>query len=485
MRLSAQTFIISLASLLTSSTVIVSAMILSHTLTQKEYGTYKQIWLVFNSISPFIVMGVNGAINYFISKGQGEDEKTILFMANFLISILAIIASSTMYFGAQQIAALLNNPGIEPYLKTFAFYPFFYLSIGFKYVYFVAKKKALLSGISSITTSLIILVSSIVPVLLYGDIGIVFKWIVTGVAIEWLLYVLAFLYHYRHDSITITKEKVNAFIQYFFSLGVTSLIATYSSFVDKYFIVSYYSVEKYAVFNNGAVHIPISSILLHSSMLVLFPRLVSLNEEGKYESMINLWNHVCKKLSLVIFPAFVFLYIFAPEVIQTMFSSKYIESADIFRLYLLTFVFRFTQYSTFLLVFGDLKWHLYLAALSFTLNVLFNYIFIENFGFLGPAYSTVLVNFIYILLLLGRSAKLLKTTFFNVLPFKGLILNLSIALGVGALTYAVMRMGLSIQNDLLLLISAFVFYSVIYLVITVLFKLLTLEDIFIFKKPKI
>lgn len=484
MRLSAQTFIISVASMLTSSTVILSAMVLSHTLTKAQYGTYKQIWLIFNSISPFIVMGVNGAINYFISKGNREEEKTIVFLANFIISIFSVIAGLALYFGAKQVAALLDNPELEPYLKTFAFYPLFYLSTGFKYVLFVAKKKAIYSAISTIVTSIIMLVSSIVPVLIYGDIAIVFKWIVVGIGCEWLFYILAFNYHYRNDTIKIEKEKVVAFLQYFFSLGVTSLIATYSSFIDKYFIVSYYSVEKYAIFNNGAVHIPISSVVLHSSMLVLFPRLVSLREEGRYESMVSLWNHACKKLSLIIFPAFIFLLIFANELIQTMFSEKYIESAQIFRIYLFAFVFRFTQYSTFLLVFGDLKWHLYLAATSFILNALFNFIFIEQFGFLGPAYGTIIVNLIYIILLLGRSSKLLKTSIFNTLPFKDLALNLTIATLVGIFTSYIIRSFTSFQTDLMTLISAFILYSVVYLGVTTSLKILTLEDVMIFRKPK-
>ena len=192
MRLSGQAFIFSASTFITNIIGILSAIILSRLLQQEDYGSFKQLWLVFNTITPLVVLGINNSMIFFTPKWGEEYEKSLLFMANSLISILAIIAGLILYFCADPVAQFLNNPKLIPFLKVFAFYPLFYLSISFKNIFLLARGKIFLSSISTLISSILLIVCSTLPVILYNDLLITIKWIVYRAAIQYFFYIILY-----------------------------------------------------------------------------------------------------------------------------------------------------------------------------------------------------------------------------------------------------------------------------------------------------
>src|SRR2546423_5679659 len=55
-----------------------SAMALARLLSHEQYGTYQQVWLVFNTVLPFVLFGLPSSVTYFVPQVDERDRKMIV-----------------------------------------------------------------------------------------------------------------------------------------------------------------------------------------------------------------------------------------------------------------------------------------------------------------------------------------------------------------------------------------------------------------------
>ena len=130
------------------------------------------------------------------------------------------------------------------------------------------------------------------------------------------------------------------------------MVGAFSRQIDKLIISGYFTSREYAIYANGAMELPLARILNAAVMSVLMPELVVLYNRGEYQKMLALWHRSIRKVSLIILPVMVFLFIFAREFLVLLYSEKYLESAGIFQIYLLTLPIRVTTFGSVLLAAG-------------------------------------------------------------------------------------------------------------------------------------
>ncbi len=111
---------------------VVSAAILSRYFEKKEYGTYRQILYVYNTMLVVFTAGLPRAFSYFLPRfnlAQGKDIvwkiSKVLFLAGFTFSI-------ALFFLSGPIACVLRNNELAIGLKYFSPMPMLLLpTMGF------------------------------------------------------------------------------------------------------------------------------------------------------------------------------------------------------------------------------------------------------------------------------------------------------------------------------------------------------------------
>lgn len=415
--LSYQTFLLAFAKSLDVFTLTVLGMILSRVLSMEDYGTYRQVWLLYFSFIPLFTLGITTSINFFVPRFEPERQKTFIFQSYISLFILGLLFAIFLYFGAVFFGAKFNNPALAQVIKIFALVPLLTMPTSYYHNLYICLKKAVIAaGILTCATlarfSVICLTIYVAP-----SLENIFKMLLVYYVLEFIS--LSFLIFRPFFSVPLKLGHQNLLEQMRFTvpIGLSSLVGTFNKQIDKLVISGYFSAREFAIYANGATELPIARVLNAAVMSVLMPELVVLYRKGKLKQLLELWHRSICKVSLIILPIMVFLFIFSRECLLLLYSQKYLESNGIFQIYLLTLPPRVTTFGSVLLAAGlsnvIMIYSVYTVFISVTLNILLIWLF----GVWGAALATVLGIYFMVFIQLRKICDVLQCTYKQVYPW--------------------------------------------------------------------
>ena len=118
---------VAIGSFVSFSFAIVSSMILSRYFDKEEYGTYKQVLYVYNSLLTIFTLGLPKAFSYFLPRSPLNEAKSLIRKITNLFFFLGGILSILLFITSGFIADFLRNPELEVALKVFSPVPFLLL----------------------------------------------------------------------------------------------------------------------------------------------------------------------------------------------------------------------------------------------------------------------------------------------------------------------------------------------------------------------
>lgn len=436
MKLAFRTIIVAIGQLATSMERIIVVIILSRTLSTFDYGTYQQVWLFYLLVLPLFTLGLPGSILYFIPRAQPHRRKTVVFQTLFLLEIVGILFSLATLFTAPLVARQFNNPELVRYLRIFSIYPLLAVPPKLITLLMVAEEKpvhsAVISGLAMIKTIVFLTLPSII------GLPLVYTFYFANVgAFLFLIGTLAYVGRiYSGQRIQWDPALLRHQLAYSIPLGLASVLGVISKQLNKTVVSSTFSPKVYAVYVNGAFEIPFIGLLTGSLMAVLVPEFVKRLKQGETGTSVwSLWNTATTKTALLLFPIAVLLFVFASEFMVVMFSAKYVNSASIFQIYLALAVLRITQYGALLQALGRTRLILYTSIFGLLVNLGLSVVLIQVLGLSGPAWANVITTYIWAFSYLLIICRLLKISFWRVLPWKELARIILIAIASGLIVW--------------------------------------------------
>ena len=106
---SRQAFWVALGSFFSFSFAIISSMILSRYFDKNEYGTYKQVLYVYNTLLIVFTLGVPKAFSFFLPRVGLVEGKSLINKIILLLFFLGIIFYSCLFFSVEFLSGVLNN----------------------------------------------------------------------------------------------------------------------------------------------------------------------------------------------------------------------------------------------------------------------------------------------------------------------------------------------------------------------------------------
>ena len=226
--------------------------------------------------------------------------------------------------------------------------------------------------------------------------------------------------------------------------------------VDKIFISSFFNTEKFAEYANGAMELPFIGIITGSIMAVLMPEFVKLYDSKNIKAFIKIWDSSIKKVAFIFFPLMCFLFIFSEQFIIIFFSEKYLESVNIFRIYLLQLPCKITILGIILLSMNQTSFVLKSTLLYLAFNILLNFIFINALGIIGPAIATIISLYIISFLQLVYISIKFKIKFSQIFPWGILMKLIVISISSGIIIHLISFKSFTFFNQGLLNNSAII-----------------------------
>ena len=356
---------------------IVSSMILSRYFNKADYGTYKQVMYVYNTLLTIFTLGLPKAFSYFLPRVELGQSKSLIRKITNLFFLLGGAFSLLLFVFSPQIALILKNPDLTKALRIFAIVPFFLLpTMGLDGILATFKQSKFIA-VYHISTNIFKLLCVALPVMVW-DLG--YEQALMGFVISsFITFLLALYLKYlpvRNEG----NEKCDITYKDIFKFSIPLLTASLwgilISSADQFFVSRYFGNEVFAEFSNGSMELPFVGMIVGACATVLSPIFSRLSHEqvDPKKDIYPLWMSVFEKTAKLIYPLVIYCLVFADVVMVVLYGHKYEISSNYFRIKLITNFFTLIAYGPLIINIGKVKYysnvHMFTAIIVVGLELL-------------------------------------------------------------------------------------------------------------------
>ncbi|MFO7660227.1 MAG: oligosaccharide flippase family protein [Candidatus Cloacimonadaceae bacterium] len=459
-----QAGIISAADFLRLFVKTIIGIVLARILTQAEYGTYRQLFMIYTLMAAIFMVGLPQSVYYFLPKSDAETRQKFIRQTVDLFSVLGLVSACLLLIFRDSIALAFNNPELSKILVIYAVYPFFMFLSQLYYSIMIGlqqPKRAAGFIIFSLCFDFVLILGT---ALLTKDLFYITGSIVLSVLIQWIYARFNLRKYTRGSWFDYDKELLRSQFRFALPIGVAAIIGVISAQVDKIIISSHFSPELFAVFAVGATELPFIGIITNSVNAVILPEM---SRKDNVKAISDLYKGAVRKNALILFPLFVFCFVFATQIIELLYSAKYLDSVLYFRIYLFTIPLRIATYGLLFQVFNRTKFIFIISTFTLMLNTALSLILISLYGLKGPAISTVIVTYLTVTAYLILIKTKLRINLTDLFRLNSLFRILSAAALSGFVCYPLQLLRI---NSLWQFVAGFMLFGAAYYLFGRLFK---------------
>ncbi len=336
---------------------LASAAILSRYFSKTDYGTYKQVLYIYNTLLILFSAGLQGAYSYFLPKQPMEEGKDFVLKLIRVFVILGLCFSASLFLLAPAIAGLFKNPALEKGLRIFSVVPvLMFPIIGIEGVYASLRKTYVIAVYTTLTRLLMLVLITMPVLLLKGTyLTALYGWIAASLITCGLaLYLIMKPY--------MKVQRQNTFFSYkeIFGYSMPLMVATIYGilirFADQFFISRYYGAEVFAEFSNGFIDLPFVSMISGATVTVLLPLFskYSGTSDG-LENICQTWKSATERSVILVYPMLAFFVFNARSSVIALYGEQYAVSAVYFIIGMLIGFFNIIVFQSVLFALGKTR----------------------------------------------------------------------------------------------------------------------------------
>lgn len=370
---------------------LATVMVLSRLLSPADYGSYRQVWLVFFTLAPILELGVPPSVSFFGPQLAREERKTYLAQNGLALAVTGVLLMLALLSFAGPIARLFRNPALADLLRAFALFPAFTLSYDLVENALVSLGRAGTSGVVTAINAILQCGITLAAFASGAPLPQVFLYLSLFAALRWVVCAAVLLRVYRDQPIRWDVRQLRGQLAFALPMGAATVVGLLSRQVDKIIISSRFSPDHFAVYSNGAYDIPLINVVTMSVTAVLVPAIVRARADGGADEVRRLWHGAARRVATLFFPAFCLLFIAARPFVVFLFSPEYAGSAGPFRVFLFLLPLRIVFHAGLLRAIGRPGPIFYASAGAFVIGVALalGLVQVRGLGLLGPALGSV------------------------------------------------------------------------------------------------
>jgi O-antigen/teichoic acid export membrane protein len=419
---------------------LLNVAIISRVFTLSEYGFYSQIMITATFFASFINLGLPSSINFFLAKEERYERKR-KYLSNIvvLVNIIGFLSFIILFCIKGYISTYFENPSLGEYAYVFCLLPWIRLGILLRDNVFIVMNKVSNAIFNRVVMSIVRISLPITMLLVHLTFS---NYILLFLFIEVSLFIyvqVSILFLFK--GISFKSINIKLFIEilrYSIPLGVALAVGTINIQFDKIIIGKYFNTEEFAIFVNMSREIPVSA-LSASIVTIIMPSIIFKMQKKQYIEVVDLWKKTISFSYFIISPIIAILLCLSQESIILLYSEKYLDGLNVFRIYILILYFRVIYFGMILNAAGQTKKILNSSLLSLVLNIILSIILINILGFSGPAWATLISTLLMALYQLKVTSKILKLKIRDLFPWDNIlkvtIKDLSLVIIVIALKY--------------------------------------------------
>jgi O-antigen/teichoic acid export membrane protein len=474
LKLSAQFLLTALSKSTDHVSIFVLSVILSRFFTKDDYGTYLHVQLITNLAVWAFLLGIPHGIYYFLPKAKSAKVYVLSILS--MISTIAVLVSTCVFYNASGLSQFLSNPRIEDLSYVLLFMILFKIPLTIFEPLLITVGRIKQFASVEVMFNLSFFIAVLIPVMLDSSMIEILWWLVGLYSIHAMVVMcitLSIAFTYRSDEQHHEAFTLNDQVRYSLPLGLSTNVLELSRYVDKLMVSNQSSSEDYAMYTRGAMEIPVIGIIANTLDNLHMPNFVRYYKDNNISELMRVWHTSVRFMAAFIYPCCLFLIVSAPLLIPAIFSDKYIESVIIFQVYTIGMLSRISTFDIILRVIGKTRIILIAALMSIVVNITLTYSLMAMWGLIGAPIATVITLFFMRLTYLIAITQHFKISLSQVFPWGSLGKSLLSAMLSTLPVFLIYTLELGVWIHLLLMGCAF---SVSYLIIMKFINALNEDD---------
>lgn len=168
-------------------------------------------------------------------------------------------------------------------------------------------------------------------------------------------------------------------------MGATEAMGLLNQQLDRWIVLLALPAARFAEYQVGAWQVPIIGTIAYSVGAAYTPEFVKRFQSKDPYGAIEVWQRGVRKVSLVVVPVTMALFVAAEELMVVLFTKDYAGAANVFRFYSVLTFLRVASFGTVIVSAGKPQLVVRAAGLGLFYNALFGIPGVLVLGFIGPA----------------------------------------------------------------------------------------------------
>ncbi len=454
-------------------------ILLTRSLSQNEYGLFKQVFLIITTATALLPLGFGMSAYYYLPRENDAGRRAQVILNILLFNFVLGLATCLVFvFRPGLVAGIFNDPTIQSYAPLVGVVILLWLFSSFLETAAVANQELRLATIFIVAGQLTRTALLLGAAILFNTV----QALVYAAAIHGVLQSVALVWYassrfpglWQKFDWSLTRKQ----IAYALPFGLAGLLFTIQTDLHNYFVSNRFSAATFAIYSIGVAQLPFIGILRESVSSVILPRISYLQEQGMEREILVLIANATRKLAAVILPVFVFLMVTGREFLTVMFTSAYVESWPIFAINLVLLPLSLIEVDAVARAYQ--RYRFFLLKIQIALSILMVFALwygISHFGLVGAVSVVVLINLLLRVVLAAKFIGVLRVKARDVLLFKdiGKLMLASTVAGLATVSVRSLSLSGGTRHIVVLLICASVF-GLIYLTSVVLLRVATADE---------
>lgn len=421
---------------------------------QSEFGTYKQLFLIFGTLFGIAQLGMAESLFYFL---PARSERGSQYVLNAVLTLCAAggVCLVVLWAAKSAIASWLNNEALAGYMPLIGIYLLLMLMAVVLEIMMTACKRYLTASLAYALSDLSRAILYIAPVLLVGRL----EWLLYGAIAFAAMRLAATLFYIRREygvSVDSDTQLLRRQLAYAVPFGIAVVIEVLQANLHMYAVSFHFDAATFAVYAVGILQIPVFDLMMTSTANVMMVRMRERLHEGATHAVLQIWRDASRKLALIFFPLVGGLLVVADELIVVLFTGGYQRSVPVFMVWTLTLLLMALLTDAVLRVYAEIRYLIFLNIVKLVLIAGLIGWFLDQFALVGAVLVMFLATVVAKVIALARIRTLLRCRVAELLPW-GALAKLATISAAAAAPAVGLKGGLELTALPLLLISGLVY----------------------------
>ena len=453
---------------LASCATLLIPLTLARVFDQTEYGTYKQLFLVFATLYSVALVGLSDSLYYFIPR---DPQKGGRYVANAMagLAVVGVACLAALHGARHVVAGWMKNPALADHLTAIGAVLLFTLAATVLEIVLIARKRYTWASSAYVVSDLARAAFFVLPVVFWRGLDAVLLGAVVFSALR-LVVAVQVLRRELGAELRLDPGLLRGQLAYALPFALYVLVEIVQSTYHQYAVSWSFDAATFALYSVGCFQVPFVDFLATPASSVMMVRMSDELRQGRPAQALGIWLDITRKLALVFFPMVALLMITSREVMTVLFTDRYAASAPIFAVWVLSIALSVVQTDGVLRVQAQVPFLVFANVVRLALIVALMSPLLRAFGLIGPVLVTLIGLCVAKALHLLRMKQQMKLPVRDVLPWSALA-GTAVVSVLSAVPALALRASVT-WHPLPLLVAMSAAYALTYLVLVLAARLL-------------